>query len=341
MDLHRPPDPVASRPVVVNRTGSRFHGSWPVMLTAFRDDLSIDWRGVDALVDWYLEAGSAGLMATCLSSEAQRMSSEEIVQLADRVIRRAGSRVPVVATAMSAGGTPDGLELCRRLHGCGASAVVLLANAFASADEPDGVAADRLQRFADAVAPIPLGLYECPAPYKRLIAPETLGRLARSGRFLWIKETSCSLPVIQQKVKQTAGTPLRIFNANTALMLQAIRAGGAGYSGIAANFFPDLVASACAAAGNDAGGNGAGASGAAGSGVADPTFDTIIRFDQELMEGVYAADYPASAKYCAARFGVPIGTACREARVTLRPETRAAVDRFVPLIESTRLALAG
>jgi len=35
-----------------------FSGLWPVMLTAFQDDGSLDLPGVDALVDFYLAAGS-------------------------------------------------------------------------------------------------------------------------------------------------------------------------------------------------------------------------------------------------------------------------------------------
>ena len=42
-----------------------FSGLWPVMLTAFEEDGSLDLPGVDALVDFYLEGGSGGLFAVC------------------------------------------------------------------------------------------------------------------------------------------------------------------------------------------------------------------------------------------------------------------------------------
>ena len=38
---------------------------------------------------------------------------------------------------------------------------------------------------------VPLGIYECPAPYHRLLTPEMLAFCAGSGRFLFIKDTSC------------------------------------------------------------------------------------------------------------------------------------------------------
>ena len=35
-------------------------GAWPVMLTPFHEDRSIDWDGLDAYTDWLIELGSAG-----------------------------------------------------------------------------------------------------------------------------------------------------------------------------------------------------------------------------------------------------------------------------------------
>jgi len=81
-------------------------GSWPVMLTPFLEDQSIDWHGVDALTDWYIANGSAGLFAVCLSSEMYQLTDDERTALATRVVRHAAGRVPVVATG-TFGGTVE------------------------------------------------------------------------------------------------------------------------------------------------------------------------------------------------------------------------------------------
>jgi dihydrodipicolinate synthase/N-acetylneuraminate lyase len=72
-------------------------GVWPVMLTPFCNDGAIDWDGLDALIEWYLAAGVAGLFAACLSSEMYELTPEERVRLAAHVVDRAAGRVPVVA----------------------------------------------------------------------------------------------------------------------------------------------------------------------------------------------------------------------------------------------------
>lgn len=70
-------------------------GVWPVMLTPFRDDGTMDWSGLDALIEWYVSAGATGLFAVCLSSEMYKLTPEERVRLAKHVVQRAAGRVPV------------------------------------------------------------------------------------------------------------------------------------------------------------------------------------------------------------------------------------------------------
>ncbi|RYH13446.1 MAG: dihydrodipicolinate synthase family protein, partial [Alphaproteobacteria bacterium] len=82
------------------------NGCWPVMLTPFKDDRSFDWDGVDALVDYYAKAQVGGIFTVCLSSEIYQMSPEERVTLAQRVVKRAAGRVPVIASAV-AGSAPQ------------------------------------------------------------------------------------------------------------------------------------------------------------------------------------------------------------------------------------------
>ena len=52
----------------------------PVMLMPFQEDLSIDYVALEKLIDFYLEAGAAGLFANCLSSEMFELSKPEMLQ---------------------------------------------------------------------------------------------------------------------------------------------------------------------------------------------------------------------------------------------------------------------
>ena len=49
-------------------------GIYPVMITPYREDLSIDWQAVDSTVEFYIQQGCTGIFAVCLSSEMFQLS---------------------------------------------------------------------------------------------------------------------------------------------------------------------------------------------------------------------------------------------------------------------------
>ena len=90
-----------------------------------------------------------------------------------------------------------------------------------------------------------LGFYECPYPYKRIISPELLKWCADSGRFYFIKDTSCDKEIIRKKLEAVKGSSLKLFNANSSTLLETLQMGASGFSGVMANFHLDLYAWLC------------------------------------------------------------------------------------------------
>ena len=87
---------------------------------------------------------------------------------------------------------------------------------------------------------MPLGVYECPKPYKRLLSEKMIKWCAASGRFYFIKDTCCDAAIIRQRLKWCEGSNLKIFNANAQTMLESAKDGCFGYCGVMANFHPAL-----------------------------------------------------------------------------------------------------
>lgn len=220
------------------------HGVYPTMITPFTAAGGIDWAGLDRLVDWYLERGAKGLFAVCGSSELDTLSLDERFALCERIAARAAPH-PVVASGTFGGPLPLQAGDCRRMVEAGAHAAVILTGSLAVREEPDSAWRARLEELMDLSGPIPLGFYERPGPNKRAIPPDMLGELARTGRFLFHKDTTCDLELIAAKAAAVAGTQLGFYNANASSILHSLRAGGAGFSGIAANFYPDLMGWLC------------------------------------------------------------------------------------------------
>jgi len=269
------------------------------MLTSFRADGAIDWQGVDALTEWYIASGAAGLFAVCLSSEMYVLSPEERLALARRVVTRSQGRVPVVATGTYGGAVEEQAAFVREMADTGVAAVVVITSQMAAAGEGEAAYRARWERLLDLTAPVPLGLYECPVPYKRLLSPEMTGWLAQTGRFLYLKDTSCDLGAIQAKVEAIEGTPLGLYNAHTPTALSSLQSGGSGLSPIAGNYYPELFARLCEGY------------------IEHPESARHLQRMLTLMEGVARSRYPTAAKAFLQMRALPIGRKCRTQEVTL------------------------
>ena len=216
-------------------------GVWPVMLTPFTKSGEIDEKGLTALVDWYIDNGVSGLFAACQSSEIFELTFEERMKIAQITVEAARGRVPVVAS----GHTSDSLEGQAKdintMWKTGVDAVILLTNRLAAEDESDDVWIENYHKLEQMIDPeIKLGAYECPRPYKRLLSIPVIKEIADTGRFYFLKDTCCVAADIKEKLEAIKGTNLKLYNANATTALESIRDGAAGYSGIMANFHPEL-----------------------------------------------------------------------------------------------------
>ena len=226
-------------------------GAWPVMLTPFTGDGAIDWPAYRELIDFYLAGGSAGLFATCLSSETEFLSADEIVELSRVAVEHAGDRAPVVSGAVVAAGLDGIVSLVKRVAETGPEAVVLAAGTLVPADADEAAWRDACQQVIDRTPGIPLGIYECPWPNHRRLSAETMAWLAGTGRFRFHKDTACVADRVMAKVGAVAGSPMRFYNADVPTLPASQEAGGAGFSGTSCNFAPGLLAAAAEPGGLD------------------------------------------------------------------------------------------
>ena len=210
------------------------------MLTPFRDSLEIDWRSLERLIDWYIAAGVHGLFANCQSSEMFCLTDAESVELTRFIVAYADGRVPVVASGHTADTFSHQVEQLHAVAEAGVESAILITNRLATADQADGTVLENLQRLTEAVREVPLGVYECPYPYKRLLTDAAIEWCAKSGRFTFLKDTCCNGATIRRRLQLIDGSSLHLLNANAQTLLESLRAGGHGYSGVMANFHPAL-----------------------------------------------------------------------------------------------------
>lgn len=273
-------------------------GVWPTMITPFTEDGKIDFDALAHLVEWYIDRDVAGLFAVCQSSEMFFLTLDERVALARAVVELVDDRVGVIASGHISDRPEDQVREVERIAATGVEAVVLVTNRLALEGDPDDAWKRNLEQLLRQIPDdVPLGFYECPHPYKRLLTPELMAWCAATGRFIFLKDTSCDPDQIREKLA-VAGD-IKLYNANAATLLGSLQDGAAGYSSVMGNIHPELYAWLCR------------------TWAEAPTAAARLQDFLGVASMLGARAYPVCAKYYLQLEGLPI---------SLHTRTRPAAD---------------
>lgn len=221
------------------------NGVWPTMITPYTEDNKIDYDAVLKIIEWYDKQGVTGIFAVCQSSEMFFLNKEERLELAKFVVENTPKHIGVIASGHVAERVEDQVEEAKAIIDAGVQAYVFISNQFAKPEESDDVVRRNIESLIDKIPGESFGIYECPYPYKRLLTPENLKWCADTGRFSFLKDTCCNVEQLRAKLDAVSGTNLKIFNANSATLLESLKMGCAGFSGVMANFHSELYAWLC------------------------------------------------------------------------------------------------
>lgn len=287
------------------QTNSLPGGLWPVMLTPFQQNNEVDFAVLKSLTEFYIQQGASGLFSNCLSSEMFQLTETERLKVISTVVSVASKEnIPVVASGTFSNSVEDCAVFIKKVFDTGVAAVVIISNQLAKAEDGEEVLKHNIQTLLDQTKGIPLGIYECPYPYKRLISSSLINWLGKTERFFYIKDTSCNPESIKQKLRELDGSHCSLFNANTATALCSIEMGAKGLSPIGANFYPELYSFMMKNV----------------SFSAKHEMLHALNHRLNVMEGIAARCYPYSAKLFLNERGFSINSRCRIQHDNMRRE---------------------
>lgn len=283
------------------------------MITPFNLNANVDFEVTSRLIDFYLAAGVKGFFANCLSSEMYSISEDERLSLAQHIARYVNGRVPVVATGSFGLTIKDKAEFVKRIYDTGIDAVVLITGHFARPEDGDDILIRNFDQILKLTGNIPMGLYECPAPYKRILGAEVFQTLLTTNRFVYHKDTSIELDYVKAKLdvlKKHTNSKLEFYDAHTPNAVHSLQMGAKGMSSISGNFYPEIMVWMCQHA-------------------TDPQKQEEVKWLQKELSRVdplIHQAYPMSAKYFLSQRGLPIRTICRAHVLALTPQQKQALD---------------
>lgn len=281
------------------------------MITPFNLKAKVDLDVVSRLIDFYLAAGVKGFFANCLSSEMFSISEDERLELTRHVVQYVNGRVPVVATGSFGLTLEDKAEFTKKIYDSGIDAAIMITGHFARVEESNDVLLLNFERMLELTPNIPLGLYECPAPYKRILPADVFRSLVSTGRFVYHKDTSIDIQQVKAKLEVlNAQSSLEFYDAHTPNAMQSLQMGARGMSSISGNFYPEVMVWLC-------------------ENALDPARqDEVTWLQSELsrVDPLIHQAYPMSAKYFLQKRGLPVRPISRTHVLQLTPEQKAVLD---------------
>jgi len=285
----------------------------PVMITPFDLRAQVDLGVVTQLIDFYLAAGVKGFFANCLSSEMYSISESERLELTKHIVRYVDGRVPVVATGSFGLTIEDKVDFTKRIYNTGVNAVILITGHYANVDDGDDTLIANFNKMFNLTDNIPLGLYECPAPYKRILSPQVFKTVLDTNRIVYYKDTSIAPEKVKAKldiVKAVRSKRFEFYDAHTPNAMSSLREGAKGMSSIAGNFYPEILVWMC-------------------NNATDPSKAAEAEWLQSELckaDPLIHVAYPMSAKYFLRKRGLPIRTISRTFALELTPEQKKILD---------------
>jgi len=286
----------------------------PVMITPFNLKAKVDLDVVSNLVDFYLAAGVKGFFANCLSSEMYSITEDERLELTQHIVRYVNGRVPVVATGSFGLSVYDKAEFTKKIYDTGIDAVILITGHYANVEDSDDVLLKNFDRMFKLTGDIPLGMYECPAPYKRIVGPDVFKTLLSANRLVYHKDTSIDLEKVKAKidiVKET-NSNLEFFDAHSPNAMYSLQMGAKGMSSISGNFYPEILVWMV-------------------NNATDPAKQEEVKWLQaeiSRVDPLIHIAYPMSAKYFLRKRGLPVRTISRATALELTPEQKKTLDEI-------------
>ncbi|HZJ78225.1 MAG TPA: dihydrodipicolinate synthase family protein [Clostridia bacterium] len=196
-------------------------GVYSLLLTPFYEDLSIDYKAFENYVAFQASKKPQHLFAVCGSSEMTNLTLEERLNIATLAVKNSGDS-EVFASANMEPSWLAQVDEVKRMEETGVDGLVFVTKGYGDNQE-------RMFTYLSELAShtkLPIMLYEFPGFKPHKMTGQTYGKLVETGRFIAIKDTTCTMPKIKEKIAVQGNTA--VLQANIPYLFDSYIAGARG-----------------------------------------------------------------------------------------------------------------
>jgi len=214
-----------------------FKGVYTVVPTPLHEDESIDHKGLQHLINYYIDSGCHGLVMLGSGGEFPYFSATERIQIMKTAAKAAKGRIPVLAGSgfCSLSETAAYIGEAGKLDIDG---FLVILPTYHPVDFNDALL------FYSHVASIsgkPVFYYHYPQMTELFYTPRQLARLFALKGIAGIKESSLNLREVREHLAAVKGKDFVVFSGNSFSLLSVLAMGGAGTICQIPSFAPRLV----------------------------------------------------------------------------------------------------
>lgn len=211
-----------------------FKGTGVALVTPFNEDGTIDFDGLERLINFNIEGGVEYLVSLGTTGEAATLTTEEKHQVLDFTVKTVNERVPVVA-GFGGNNTAAVIENIKAYHFAGITAILSASPAY---NKPTQEGIYQHYKAIAESTDLPIILYNVPGRTASNIEAETTLRLARDfENIIAVKEASGNLDQISTIIQKKPSSFL-VISGDDALTLPLLSLGCDGVISVIANAFP-------------------------------------------------------------------------------------------------------
>jgi 4-hydroxy-tetrahydrodipicolinate synthase len=192
------------------------------MVTPFKDDLSIDWQGLEKLALHLVDSGHDGIVLNGTTGEAPTTSDDEKVEIIKVVRKAVGGRAKIIAGAGN-NETSHSIEQAKMAASAGADGL-LVVTPYYNKPPQAGIEA-HFRAMADATS-VPVMMYDIPGRTGVQIEPDTIVKLAEHPNIVALKDAKGDVASTSWVIKRS-GIP--VYSGDDILNLPLLSVGAVGF----------------------------------------------------------------------------------------------------------------
>lgn len=218
-------------------------GSIVAIVTPMHADGSLDYPGLNALIDWHIAEGTDAIVIVGTTGESATVSVAEHCELIKAAVDRAAGRIPVIAGS-GGNSTAEAIELTRFAKNAGADASLQVVPYY-NRPTQEGMY-QHFKSIAEAVD-LPIILYNVPGRTVADMSNDTILRLAQIPNIVGVKDATGNIARGYDLLRR-APADFAVYSGDDPTAIALMLAGGKGNISVTANVAPRQMHELCAAA---------------------------------------------------------------------------------------------